>query len=166
VDVTERDNSNMTIEQIGVPASARELTEVEPIDYEDAFLVDPAPAAWRPAEAAAQAVLGDAPAKLREALLAGWSSLGLRLGPDGGRQVLGWQLRRADPEVAVLAADSPLGIEAELVFARQGHALLYATFVRLDGESARAAWSQVEPVHPPMVRRLLERAASHTRFGP
>jgi hypothetical protein len=110
------------VDQIEVPASTRELTEVEPIDYEDAFLVDPAPAAWRPAEAAAQAVLGDAPAKLREALLAGWSSLGLRLGADGGRQVLGWRLRRADPEV--------------------------------------------EPVHPPMVRRPVERAASHTRFGP
>ena len=164
--MTETGKAGVRVVRIAVPASARELTVVEAIDYEDAFRAEPGPAAGEPAVEAAEAVLGDAPANLRGALLGGWSSLGLRLGAGVGRQILGWRLRRADAEVAVLAADSPLGIAAELAFVRQGDALLYATFVRLDGEPARAAWAEVEPVHPPMVRRLLERAASPTRFGP
>jgi hypothetical protein len=155
--VTETRRTEVTVEQIEVPVSARGLTELEAADYEDAFLVEPAPG--RSAVEAAVAVIGDAPADLRQALLEGWSSLGLRLGAGVGRQVLGWRLRRGDEEVAVLAADSPLGIEAELVFARQGETLIYATFVRLEGERARAAWAEVEPFHPRMVRRLLERAA-------
>ena len=146
------------VERIEVPASLRELAELATIDYEDAFLVEPWPVPV-PAAEAARAVLADAPAELRAALLAGWSSLGLRLGAGVGPQILGWRLRRAEAGVAVLAADSPLGIEAELAFARDGEVLLYATLVRLDSEGARAAWAEVEPFHPPMVRRLLERAA-------
>lgn len=148
------------VEQIEVPASLRELAWLAAIDYEDAFRAAPQPAPGEPAAVAARAVLAHAPAELRAVLLAGWSSLGLRLGAGVGRQVLGWRLRRDEDQVAVLAADSPLGIEAELVFAREGDALLYATLVRLEGERARAAWAQVERFHPPMVRRLLERAAA------
>jgi hypothetical protein len=157
--VTEIEKTDVRVEPIAVPASLRELTELAAIDYEDAFLVEPGPAPGEAAAEAARAVLAGAPAELRAALLGGWSSLGLRLGAGVGAQILGWRLRRAEEEVAVLAADSPLGIEAELVFAHDRDALLYATLVRLEGEAARAAWAQVEPFHPPMVRGLLERAA-------
>jgi hypothetical protein len=150
----------MSVEQIEVPASARELSGLARIDYADAFRAEPAPAAGRPPLEAARAVLADAPAKVRRTLLEGWSSLELRLGDGAGMQVLGWSLRWADDEVAVLAAESPLGIEAELIFEQTPGALVYATFVQLDGEGARAAWAGIEPVHPPIVQRLLERAAA------
>ena len=158
--MTETQRTTARVEPIEVPAEVRALTEIGPISYEDGFLVEPAPEAWRPAELAARAVLGEAPARLRAALLEGWSQLGLRLGAGVGRQILGWRLRRSDEEVAILASDSPLGIDAELAFARQQDVFVYATFVRLDGEEAEAAWAEIEPVHPPMVQRLLERAAA------
>ncbi|HEY2715916.1 MAG TPA: hypothetical protein VGI73_06820 [Solirubrobacterales bacterium] len=148
----------MSVEQIEVPESARELTGLERIDYADAFRAAPAPATGRPPLEAARAVLAGAPANVRRALLAGWSLLGLRLGEGNGVRVLGWGLRWADDEVAVLAAESPLGIEAELVFEQTPGALLCATFVQLESEEARAAWAGIEPVHPPMVQSLLERA--------
>jgi hypothetical protein len=148
------------VAQIRVTDELRDLTTLQGADYEDAFRAAPAPAPGRPALDAARAVLADAPADQRRLLLSGWAALGLRLGADAGRPVLGWRLRWADEEVAVLAADSPLGIEAELVFLREGGALLFATFVRLGSERAAAAWAEVEPFHPPMVRRLLERAAA------
>jgi hypothetical protein len=158
--VTETDKASARVEAIEVPAAVRELTAIEPIAYEDCFAVEPAPAAWRPAELAARAVLDEAPVKLRAALLQGWSSLGLRLDPESPDRILGWHLRRSNEDVAIVAADSPLGIAAELVFTRQGEEMIYATFVRLDGADARAAWAQIEPVHPPMVKRLLEGAAA------
>ena len=148
------------VEAIAVPAAVRSLTAIAPIAYEDAFRVAPAPAAWRPPEAAARAMLGATPPRLRAALLAGWSGLGLRLDAGSGREVLGWRLRRSDQEVAVLAADSPRGVAAELVFSPCEEALIYATFVRLETASAREAWAEIERFHQPMVRRLLERAAT------
>ncbi len=147
------------VEQIPVPGQLRRLSELDRIDYEDAFLVAPAEPRRSP-EAWAREVLASAPAEMRRALLAGWSSLGLRLDPEDERRVLGWQPRRSDREAAVLASDSPLGIAAELVFQLREGELLFATFVRLEGEEARAAWSRVEPVHPAVVRKLLERAAA------
>ncbi|MBS1878476.1 MAG: hypothetical protein JST31_03080 [Actinobacteria bacterium] len=156
--MTETAIATTRVERIEVPRSSRELTVLAAVDYEDAFLVAPAPAGS--AVAAAVATLAEAPAELRQLLLAGWSALGLRLGAGVGRQVLGWRLRRGEDEVAVLAAASPLGIEAELVFARGPEALTYATFVRLRGERAGAAWAEIAPHHPPMVERLLRRAFS------
>lgn len=160
--MTETEETAIRVEAIEVPAVVRGLTEIEPIGYEDAFRVTPAPEAWRPAEAAARAMLGEAPPKLRAALLAGWSGLGLRLEGSAGREILGWRLRRSDEEVAVFAADSPLGIAAELVFSRREDTLIYATLVHLGSGSARDAWAEIEPFHQPMVRRLLERAAGTT----
>lgn len=162
--MTEVGSFAVEVEQVAVAAQLRELTELRRVDYQDAFLVDPAEPERSP-ENWARAVIGDAPTGLRRALLTGWDSLGLRLGAGVGPQVLGWRLRRADEEAAVLAADSPLGIAAELVFRPLPGALLFATFVTLEGDEARAAWEEIETVHPSMVRRLLEGAAE-PRLGP
>ena len=47
----------------------------------------------------------------------------------------------------------------ELLFKRERDALLFATFVQHDNPVARAVWAGVEPVHVPIVRRVLEHAA-------
>jgi hypothetical protein len=150
-----------SVRQIAVPAAARALTALDPADYEDAFVVVSPPAATRSAVDWAQAVLEEAPERQRREVRGAWAALGLQLAPAGSRDaVLGWHLRRAEGEVAVLAASSPLGIRGELVFASRPDGLLYATFVRLAGDDARRAWARVRPAHPPVVRELLERAAS------
>lgn len=153
-----------TVRQVEVPSTARALCTLSHVDYEDAFLVEIGPVQDRTAEQWARAILEDAPAIMRSALLRGWSALGLRLGPtrsDGF--VLGWEVRRSTPDFALLGASSRLGLPAELLFKRQQQRLLFATFVQQENRIARAIWAGVEPVHRPIVRDVLEQASCRER---
>ena len=147
---------------VGLPAAARALSTLPRIDYEDAFFVRPGrgPGPDRTGEQWARAVLEGAPRKVRARLLRGWCLLGLRLGPPwSGRRVLGWQIRRATPDLVLLAAGSRIGMPAELLFKREGDGLLFATFVQQRNSLARAIWARVVPVHQRTVKSLLTHAA-------
>lgn len=114
----------------------------------------------RTAEQWARALLEDAPAATRTMLSSGWASLGLEHGRAGSdRSVLGWEIRRSTEDVVLLGAESRLGMPAELLVERRRDGLLFATFVEHGNPVARAIWAGVEPVHVPIVRRLLERVA-------
>lgn len=107
-----------------------------------------------------RAVLDAAPISVRRTLQSGWSAIGLKLGvapPD--RSVLGWEILRCKPEFVLLGAESRIGMAGQLLFERQQHSLLFATFVQQDNQIARAVWARVEPVHVPIVRRVLEQAS-------
>jgi Protein of unknown function (DUF2867) len=153
------------VRRIEVPAQARALCTLERIDYEDAFVVEVDAVEIHTAEQWARAILDDAPPLLRAALRSGWSAIGLRLGPTRGDGfVLGWEVRRSDPEFVLLGACSHLGLPAELLVMRLGEELLFDTFVRHDGVLARAVWAGTEPLHKPIVRYVLGTAAGrHTR---
>jgi sirohydrochlorin ferrochelatase len=71
--------------------------------------------------------------------------------------VLGWEIRRITPQFVLLGADSRIGMPGELLFKRQRHTMLSATFVQHDNDAARAVG--VEPVHVSLVRRHLEQAS-------
>ena len=91
--------------QTGLPAGTREIATLARIDYEDAFLVGTGLAQDRTAEQWAREILEGAPVSTRHALTRGWSGLGLRLGPaQSDRHVLGWEIRRSDPDVVLLGA--------------------------------------------------------------
>jgi hypothetical protein len=143
------------VRQIEVPAEARSISTLAHVDYEDAFVVHGMTVEKRTAEQWARAVLEDAPMSIRSALQAGWSAIGLKLGRGG---VLGWQVRRSGPDFVLLGASSHIGMPGELLFKRQRHGLLFATFVQHDNAFARGVWAGVEPVHVPIVRRVLEDA--------
>ena len=146
------------VRQTALPAATRELSTLTRIDYEDAFLVDIGLARDRTAEQWAREVLEGAPASTRRALSRGWSGLGLRLGPArSDRHVLGWEIRRSDPDVVLLGARGRLGLSGELIFQRSAHALLYATVVQLDNRVARGLWAAIESRHRRVVQDLLER---------
>jgi hypothetical protein len=145
------------VRQVEVPADARALSTLARIDYADAFLFETARASDRTAEQWARAVLEDAPAKMRAMLTSGWSAIGLKIGRRD-RSVLGWEIRTSTPDVALLATESRLGMPAQLLFKREPHAVLFATFVQHDNPVARAVWAGVEPVHVPTVRHVLEQA--------
>lgn len=149
-----------TVRQVAVPPAARALSTLPRIDYEDAFLLEVGPAGSRTAEDWARTMLEDAPIAVRCALRCGWLALGLILRPGrSDRFVLGWQLRRRTPDVALLGASSILGLSAEVLFERRERTLLFATFVQQRNVVARAVWAGVPPGHQRVVRSLLERLA-------
>lgn len=147
------------VRQITVPDHARAESTLARIDYADAFLADVGPTRRRTAEAWARAVLEDAPPAIRRTLASGWSALGLKVGLGSPADtVLGWPIRRSTPDIVLLGAGSRIGMPGELLFARRGDDLLFATFVEQDNPAARALWAGVERVHIPTVRHLLESA--------
>lgn len=163
VDAIARAQTPDRVRHVPVPPDARALSTLARIDYENALLVDIGPAQDRTAEQWARAVLEDAPADTRRALTSGWSALGLQLSstqPD--RHVLGWPVRRSTPDLTLLGTSSHLGLEGELLFQRQQHTLLLASFIHLDNDDTRAVWAGVEDRHPQVMHQLLEQALSRT----
>jgi hypothetical protein len=149
------------VTQISVPPEVRALTTLPKVDYQEAFVVDVAAAdRQHTAEEWARTTLERAPRSVRAQLVLGWLALGLLLGPPASdRFVLGWRLRRATDDVAVLGATSLIGLRAELIFKPQGDTLLFASFMRQRTPVARVVWARIETHHRRVVRSLLSRAA-------
>jgi hypothetical protein len=152
------------VRQVTLPPAARALSTLSHVDYEDTFLVETGPAQGRTGEQWARAILEDAPMRTRNALSRGWSALGLRLGStQADRFVLGWEVRLSTPDTALLGASGHLGLSDELLFERQQHTLLFATFVQLENGIARGLWAEIAPRHRQVVRDLLEQAGCPER---
>jgi hypothetical protein len=146
------------VSQVLLPEDARALSTLSRVDYEDAFIVD-APGE-RTAEQWARAVFNDAPLAVRARLISGWMGLGLKLRePWSARHVLGWKVQRSSPGVVLLAADSLLGLQAELLFRTEPRGLLFATLIQQDNPAARAVWVRTTATHQKVVRSLLDHAA-------
>jgi hypothetical protein len=144
------------IQEITFPPSARELTTLSRVDYTDAFRLTVPGGRERTGEEWARVMLEGAPATARRDLRRGWFALGLRLGStDDARRVLGWPLRHSSPDYAVLATDSRLGFEAELLFKRERDGLLFATILKLNNPLIRAIWAGFSSQHRKVVRSLL-----------
>jgi hypothetical protein len=152
----ERQPRHETVRDVAFPPSFRALTTLPRVDYTDAFVLATPAGSERTGVEWARAVLEEAPAETRRMLRRGWFALGVRLGsPDDRRRVLGWEVRRSSPDHAVLAADSRLGMEAEVVFERRPGALLFATVMKLNNPLARFVWTAFSPQHRKVVRHLL-----------
>jgi hypothetical protein len=153
------------VTQIAVPPDVRRLSTLDRVDYADAFTVELDPAARRRnPEQWARAILDGAPAAVRAALVSGWLGLGLRLGPPRSDAfVSGWRVRRSTKELALLGSASRIGMPAELLVLRRGRGLLFSTFVEQDNPLARSVWRAVEPLHRPIVRRILEQGTRPSR---
>ena len=151
--------------QVALPAEARALSTLDRLDYSDAFIVD-AGGGELTAEEWTRAVFTDAPLVVRARLVSGWIALGLKLGaPWSARRVLGWRVQQRSPNVVVLAADSLLGLRAELVFRTDPRGLLFATVVQQNNPTARAVWARVTSTHQHVVRSLLSHAARREAGG-
>ena len=153
------------VRQVTVAPDTRALSTFSRVDYQDAFVVATGPVQDRTAEQWARVLLEDAPASMRSSLSRGWSRLGLRLGsapPD--RSVLGWEIRRSTPDIALLGADGRFGLSGELLFERRPRTLLCATFVHLENSVARGLWAVIEARHRQVVRDLLEQASAPGRL--
>jgi|SRR5947209_273857 len=145
---------------VPVQPSSRALSSLGRIDYEDAFVIGMPPGQAVPATDWAKAALEGATSRLGRELWSALATIGVlpRAQPARSERVIvGWAVRRATPEVAVLAADAPLGLCAELLFETRQRIIRWSTFVQLDTAPARAAWAVLAPVHRRVVTYLLER---------
>lgn len=149
------------VRQITPVADTRSLSTLPRVDYGDAFLVDVASPLARSAEQWMRVILEDAPAVVRERLLAGWKSLGLKADSDG--PVLGWQIRDSAPDYVLLGRDSWIGMPGELLLRRTEHGLLFATFLRFGNPIVRMMWAAARPTHVQTVASLLEDARRRTQ---
>jgi hypothetical protein len=148
------------VRQVAVPPAARALSTLSRIDYEDAFVVETASAPGWTGEQWARASLEALPAVARRKLSLGWFALGLKhTWTRSDEFILGWEVRRSNPEFALLGADSRLGMPAELLFKPERDKLLFATFVQQGNPLVRAMWAVVMPLHVQVVPRVLGRAA-------
>jgi len=157
---TEQLQSEGEVRQVSLPAEARARSTLAHVDYEDCFLMDVPNAQDRTAEEWARAVLEGAPTAVRTSLRSGWRSLGMRVGPEGEDGfVLGWEVRRSDPDAVLLGATSRLGMQGELLLERHDNTLLFATLVQFDNRAMRGLWaSAIERPHVRVVRYVLEQA--------
>jgi hypothetical protein len=73
--------------------------------------------------------------------------------------VLGWGIRRADPDVVLLGAGGRFGLSGELLFHQEPDRLLFCTFVQLRNPVVRTVWSRIEATHQEVVPSLLRHAA-------
>jgi hypothetical protein len=147
-----------SVRQVSLPADARALSTLSRVDYEDAFIVD-APGE-QTAEQWARAIFHDAPLAVRARLVSGWIGLGLKLGePWSAGRVLGWKVQQGSPSVVILAAESLLGLQAELLFRTEPRGLLFATMIQQNNPAAQAVWARITSTHQAVVRSLLEHAA-------
>ena len=152
--------SHVAVQEVPLPAPVRELSALGRVDYSDAFLLSTGRPGERTGEEWARAMLEGAPGTTRRALRRGWFALGIPLGAaDDRRRVLGWPVRRSAPDHAVLAADSLMGMEAELHFVRAPGGLRFATLLKLNTPLARVVWTLFAAQHRRVVRRLLEQTA-------
>jgi hypothetical protein len=152
------------VSQVLLPADARALSSLSRVDYEDAFIVDAG--GERTAEWWVREVFNGAPLAVRARLVAGWMGLGLKLGePWSARRVLGWKVQQSSPSVVLLAAESLLGLQAELLFRTEPRGLLFATLVQQNNPLARAVWVRITSRHQVVVHSLLDHAARREHAG-
>ena len=151
-----------SVREIPAPQDARDLSTLSRIDYDDCFLAPVGSAAYEnTAEEWARAMIEGAPRTTRESLIRGWRMIGLRNGPaDAPDRVLGWEIRRNEPDVVLLGARSWIGMAGELLFKREPEGLLFATFISQGNPAARLMWAPIGPNHRRIVADLLERAAA------
>jgi hypothetical protein len=150
----------MEVSQIAPRPEAHRLSTLERIDYEDCFLapVDPSE---HTAEEWARAMIEGTSRAQRESLVRGWKMLGLKHGPaDSPDHVLGWPIRRNEPDTLLLGADSRIGMPGELLFKREPDGLLFATFIGWHNPAARLIWAPVGAPHRRIVAELLTRATA------
>ncbi len=148
--------------EIPAPQEARDLSTLSRIDYEDCFLVPIGSDVYEhTAEEWAREMIEGAPRATRESLIRGWRMIGLRNGPaDAPDRVLGWEIRRDEPDIVLLGARSWIGMSGELLFKREPEGILFATFISQGNPAAKLLWAPIGPNHRRIVSGLLAKAAA------
>ena len=152
-----------TVTEVDLPYALRAVSRLARVDYCDAHRVTGSTGAGASPEAWLREMLENAPTWLRIGLPPGWSLLGLRHGaPRSPQYVLGWPIQESTPDRIVLAAQSRVGMPAELVLARDGEDWVFATLIEHDNAAVARLWRGIAGAHRQIVRHLLRAAAQRT----
>jgi hypothetical protein len=140
------------VEQLPVPPQAHELAGLERIDYADCFAV--AVTAQRSPEEWLRAAVEAMPALFRGVRIA-HRALGLRLAAaDAPGHVIGWEVLRSEPDVAMLGNVGVLG-KARIIGLTEPGRVLLATLIEMNGTVGGALWAVAAPAHRAVARRAL-----------
>jgi hypothetical protein len=147
-----------TVREVDPPPAVSALAGLEPVSYREAFEftggVERGPEQW------ARLILEDAPRRDRFAMLGTWVALGVGLAPLGSAgQVLGWRIRRHEPDAIVLGIRALVGLTARIVVRTDGPQVMHAMFIRYDRRLGARLWTRIAPGHHRFVAGLLERVA-------
>ena len=152
---------NQIVEEIPLPPEARSVSTLSRLDYTDSFEAKTSTAQELTAEEWARRVLEGAPPWFRIGAPGTWFALGLKHGLPWSRgNVLGWPVRRNEPDLILLGADSRTGAAAELFLKRGPDSLFFATLLQLDNPVMARVWSAMEAYHRGVVAKLLRRGVS------
>ena len=146
------------VRQVPLPPAARALCSLPRIDYSDAFLVEVEHAQKLTAEEWARRIIENGPTRFRVSAPAAWFALGLKHGlPWSKENILGWPVRRSEPDFVLLGARSRTGMPAELLLKREANSVLLATFIEHRSPVMKRVWGLVGPPHRRIVPQLLGR---------
>jgi hypothetical protein len=147
------------VSQIALPPSARALCSLPRIDYSDAFRAETTRAQELTAEEWMRRILRGAPNRFRLTAPIGWFALGLRHGlPWSDKNLLGWPLRRSEPDVVLVGAESRTGMPAELLLKREQGSILFSTLIQLQNPMMERVWRAIEEPHRRIVANLVRRS--------
>ena len=144
--------------KVPLPPAARALSSLPRIDYEDCFVVETEHAMELTAEEWAREILENAPAHFKGTAPLTWFALGLKHGlPWSDDHVLGWPIRRVEPDFVLLGSESRTGMPAELLIMRDKRSVTLATLILHEGPVMKRVWSLIEGPHQRVVPALLAR---------
>ena len=154
------------VTQVPLPPEVRALSTLPRLDYTDSFVAGTSRAQELTAEEWARRMLENAPVPFLLAAPVTWFSLGLKHGPPWSREnVLGWPVRRREPDLLLLGADGRLGASAELLLQRRADSIFFATLLRIDSPAMKRVWSAMEGPHRRIVAKLLRRGVGGAEVG-
>lgn len=139
--------------------TADALAGLDRIDYREQFTV--AVTADRTPEEWARLILSGAPRRKRATMVGAWVALGVLLRPPFiSGAVLGWRIRRVEPDAIVLGIHSLSGLTARIVWRLSEGWLEHVMVVRFATPLSAAIWARVAPGHRRFVKALLADAAN------
>jgi hypothetical protein len=152
------------VRTIPVLAGVAEIAGLDRVDYDEAF--DFETDAVRRPEDWARLILEGAPLSKRLQMVGAWTALGIRLALPGTKgQVLGWRIRRSDPEAVVLEVHAAVGLTARIVIQAEPQRVTHSMVVRYDRALGGRVWRRIAPGHRRFVRALLNRARNAHEVG-
>ncbi|MBO0820451.1 MAG: hypothetical protein J2P26_06325 [Nocardiopsaceae bacterium] len=152
--------AGVRVRKVAVPKEVESRRALDHVDYQDAFCASVPEAVSDSAEKWMREVFEGAPAPLRGAVSCGWRLFGAKLGPfPSPTHIVGWEIEENHPDWIRMNVVWALGLRAQLVLRTAPGSVVVSTAVEKRSLASRVVWPLLIPVHQPVLRAWLWRAA-------